>query len=285
MSNLAAVKQAHTPVNFGPPLVRHVIRGTRVADVPVSGIEVLMQRHVQLKEWHLRNAADAYWRCYWPMSRGGEILFKGKTQALVPGWLYLIAPHTAFDSDCARRFRKWYIHFTISGLNHPYGPGIVRIRPTARMRRLLAQTCPATNSVGELQTAAPKALATIELIVLALESALKKKKSLPLVNQRLVGCIGFMRQRLMEKMTLKSLARFAAISPRKLTQMFVTETGFSPNRYLIELRLNHATRLLRHTSESIEQISEESGFGNRYYFTRMFTKYRQVTPASFRKFR
>jgi AraC-like DNA-binding protein len=219
------------------------------------------------------------------LSNGGEIIFKGATHPLIPGWLYLIAPHTVFDSDCIRPFRKWYIHFTIAGLSHPHGPGIVRIRPTARMQRLLAQTCPATNRAGQSPTASPNALATIELVVLALESAFAEQKAWPAANQRVVNCIGLMRERLKEKLTLHSLARFVGTSPRTLTQMFVTETGFPPNRYLIELRLNHAMCLLRHTSESIEQIADECGFGNRYYFTRMFTKYRQVTPVSFRKTR
>ena len=69
------MKQPAASVNFGPPLIRHVIRGARMADVPVSGIEVLMHRHVWLREWRLRNAADAFWRCYWPLSRGGKIVF------------------------------------------------------------------------------------------------------------------------------------------------------------------------------------------------------------------
>ena len=41
-------------------------------------------------------------------------------------------------------------------------------------------------------------------------------------------------------------------------------------------------KLLRHTDHSIEQIAEESGFPNRYYFTRMLSKYRKTTPAAFR---
>ena len=54
-------------------------------------------------------------------------------------------------------------------------------------------------------------------------------------------------------------------------------------RYLLELRLNTAMKLLRHTDHSIEQIARECGFGDRYYFTRIFTKHRQTTPAAFRK--
>ena len=54
-------------------------------------------------------------------------------------------------------------------------------------------------------------------------------------------------------------------------------------RYLLELRLNTAMKLLRHTDRSIEQIARECGFRDSYYFTRVFTKHRQTTPAAFRR--
>ena len=62
----------------------------------------------------------------------------------------------------------------------------------------------------------------------------------------------------------------------------VVRIAFPPMRYLIELRLNHAMKLLRHTDDSIEKIAEECGFPNRYYFTRMLSRYRRTTPAAFR---
>ncbi|GDY20625.1 hypothetical protein LBMAG56_19710 [Verrucomicrobiota bacterium] len=49
-------------------------------------------------------------------------------------------------------------------------------------------------------------------------------------------------------------------------------------RYLIELRLNHAMVLLRHTDHNIEQIAEECGFPNRYYLTRTLSEYRLIIP-------
>lgn len=274
------------PVNVGPPSVAHVIRGERVADEPVCGIEVLMHRFIRLKEWRLQKASDTYWRCYWPLSHGGEVTFQGETLPLAPGWMYLIAPHTAFDSHCERPFRKWYIHFTLSGMNHPHERGgIVRIRPTAGMLRLLAQTCPASGRTATSRNPAPRTLATLELVVRAVDEVLKTKMSGPVADRRIVSCIGFMRQRLKEKLTLGRLARCAGTSARTLTQAFTTETGFPPYRYLIELRLNHAMHMLRNTDQSIEQIAEECGFGNRYYFTRMFARYRQATPGSFRRSR
>lgn len=245
-----------------------------------------MHRYVRLEQWKLREAVDAYWRCYWPISTGGVVVVNGETHPLKPGWLYLIPPHTPFDSDCVRAFAKWYIHFTITGFNEPHAPGVTCLRPTAGMRALLTDIGPATNSARWQQATASRPLSTIQLIVLVLQRAFQeKKKAQAPAGERLARCIAFMRERLEEKLTLASLARFARTSQRTLSEMFVAETGFSPIRYLIELRLNHAMQLLRHTNHSIEQVAEECGFGNRYYFTRMLAKYRHITPAAFRRYR
>lgn len=276
------MKNSHTPVDLGPPVVRHVVRGTRLADLPVGGIEVLMHRQIELNDWKLRNAADVYWRLYWPLSTGGAVDSQGEKIALEPGRLYLITPHTAFDSSCTRTFRKWYLHFTVGGLPNSVPPGIMSLRPSRRMRTLLNQTCPSLPAGDGNEAEPARQLATIELIVLVLESAFRGNQLAP-SNPKLSGCTGFLQERLTQKVTLQDIARFAGISPRTLSQMFVSELGFSPIRYLLELRLNRAMKLLRYTNHSIEEIAEESGFGNRYYFTRMFVKYRQVSPAVFRK--
>lgn len=276
------MKWSNVPVDVGPPVVRHRIRGTRLADVPIGAIELLMHRHIRLKEWKMRTAADAYWRLYWPTSGGAEVVFEGRKQILEPGCLYLITPHTAFDSDCARPFTKWYIHFTVGGLDDYCRPAMVSLRPTARMRTLLARTCPGTKHGrrSEAQTVTP--LETIELIVLGLQLAFAGRHLSSGADSRLARCIAFLRERMPEKIALRELAQFAGVSVRTLSQMFVSESGFPPMRYLLELRLNHTMKLLRHTNQSIEQIAEECGFGNRYYFTRMFSKYRQTSPAAFR---
>ena len=54
-------------------------------------------------------------------------------------------------------------------------------------------------------------------------------------------------------------------------------------RVLLDFRLDQACRRLRHTNESIEQIAEDCGFPNRYYFSRMLKQHRAISPAAYRK--
>jgi len=269
-----------TPTSSG---MRHHIRGTHYADTAVSSLEVLLLRYISLDQWALRAAANAFWRLYWPVSRGGIVRFEGTSQPLDPGSLYLISPHTAFDSECTRPFSKWYLHFHAGGLPHACGPGIAKLTPTARMRGLLRVICPKQDPSNPVHDVGIHSLEVLELTLLTLEQGIPHFTVATQGDSRVRECIHYVNTHLREKITLARLSRLAGVSPRSLARMFITELGFSPSQYVIELRLNRAMILLRHTTHSIDQIAEECGFPNRYYFTRVFSRYRRITPAVFRE--
>ena len=83
--------------------------------------------------------------------------------------------------------------------------------------------------------------------------------------------------------SLAELSQAAGLTDRTLTRLVKRMTGFTPMHYLIELRLNTAMHLLRQTNLPIDQVARQCGFANRYYFTRMFTKRRHLTPVAYRR--
>lgn len=73
------------------------------------------------------------------------------------------------------------------------------------------------------------------------------------------------------------------ISNFYLTHMFTEFTGISPKQYLIQIRLNHAGKLLANKSLSISDVSEKSGFQDTSNFIRCFKKSFGITPKKFRE--
>ena len=62
--------------------------------------------------------------------------------------------------------------------------------------------------------------------------------------------------------------------------------GTGPARYITEVRVREAASLLRGSGLTIEEIPEQTGFPNRFYFSRVFKKMTRYSPADFRsKFR
>ncbi|CAM4121874.1 MULTISPECIES: GlxA family transcriptional regulator [Lelliottia] len=82
---------------------------------------------------------------------------------------------------------------------------------------------------------------------------------------------------------VEKLAEQAAMSPRNFTRVFTRETGASPARYVMEARLAAARQLLEQTSEPLERIAEQSGFGSSINLRRVFEKQLHLTPGEYRQ--
>lgn len=61
------------------------------------------------------------------------------------------------------------------------------------------------------------------------------------------------------------------MSQRNFQRVFTSEAGKSPARYVEDLRLETARRLLERTTESVEEIADRCGFGSANVMARAFT--------------
>jgi transcriptional regulator GlxA family with amidase domain len=82
---------------------------------------------------------------------------------------------------------------------------------------------------------------------------------------------------------VESLAERARLSPRHFARAFHAETGMTPGRYVDQVRLEHARRLLEDTGDGVEEISRASGYGTPEAMRRAFVKALGVAPAEYRR--
>lgn len=86
-----------------------------------------------------------------------------------------------------------------------------------------------------------------------------------------------------QKHTVESLAREVSLSPSRFAHLFKEQTGQSVIDTLIAYRLAEAAKLLEFTSSSIKSISDQTGFQNPYYFSRLFSQKYGLPPRNYRK--
>lgn len=86
-----------------------------------------------------------------------------------------------------------------------------------------------------------------------------------------------------EDLTIASLARRAAMSPRNFARVFADEVGTTPGRYVQSVRIETARRLLEETSDSIEAVCEQSGFGTPETLRRAFMESLGIPPGQYRQ--
>ncbi len=94
--------------------------------------------------------------------------------------------------------------------------------------------------------------------------------------------IRYIESNYMHNLSLDALSSFANVSKSHLSREFKKYTGFSPNDYILELRINHAKFLLENTNFPIYSIAETVGIPNESNFMRLFKKRVGITPGAFR---
>jgi hypothetical protein len=64
--------------------------------------------------------------------------------------------------------------------------------------------------------------------------------------------------------------------------LFKLATGYTPNDFLIRIRIHRACELLRETDLSIKEISAALGYDDQFYFSRVFKSVSLVSPREYR---
>jgi AraC-like DNA-binding protein len=83
-----------------------------------------------------------------------------------------------------------------------------------------------------------------------------------------------------QKITLKDLAAIANISPHHLCRLFKSITGMPPVAYVNYLRINAAMKLLQQHHLPIAEVALTVGFNDSNYFSRLFKKYKNISPTN-----
>ncbi|MCR4855609.1 MAG: AraC family transcriptional regulator [Erysipelotrichaceae bacterium] len=95
--------------------------------------------------------------------------------------------------------------------------------------------------------------------------------------------ISYIHDHFKETISLDDLSKQVSLSKYHLSREFKKQTGFPPNDYLIQLRMEHARNLLVNSSLPIGQIGQLSGFENEAYFSRLFKQKTGNSPSVYRE--
>ncbi|WP_211748152.1 AraC family transcriptional regulator [Paenibacillus sp. Marseille-Q4541] len=104
--------------------------------------------------------------------------------------------------------------------------------------------------------------------------------SLPVPIQH---AIAYMEEHMTGPVKIEEIAAISGWSHEYFTRMFVSSTGISPKRMLLELRLRRAEQLMMSASGTVKQIAYSVGFGDEHHFSKMYKKLRGITASEYIK--
>jgi YesN/AraC family two-component response regulator len=84
-------------------------------------------------------------------------------------------------------------------------------------------------------------------------------------------------------LSLSTFAKYLNVNASYLSTLFSKEVGMPLSEYVNQARIFHAKKLLQGTNLPIKFISEQCGFSDTHYFTRVFRKLEGITPNAYRK--
>lgn len=218
----------------------------------------------------------------------GELVYEGKT--------YSLGPNQGFVIDCKKphEYRAlkspWNhveIHFSGAPANYIYeqfaSGGIVRFEQPAdffhpELEKLL-ELHESILPYQELQISHQ-----LEHLLLAIllhsDSYLRTVQKVP---EDLRYLLTYIEHNFMQPLSLDFMAEFSNISKYHLCRLFQKHLGFSPNEYLIQLRLENAKKLLLNTSLPANKIASMVGIADENYFYRLFKNRVGISVREFRK--
>ncbi|MGG1556043.1 AraC family transcriptional regulator [Paenibacillus ferrarius] len=212
----------------------------------------------------------------------------GHTEQIGPGGLFLVVPDTVhtYEADADEPWR--YSWFGFVGTMAP------------RLALLAGFTSP--TPVREAPHSEAAAALFADLMSLRDESA----KELLLVGQlyRILGmlavpddtpalqadvgqhvrkAVSYMNARYAERIGLDDIAAYVGLDTKYLCRLFQQRLSMSPYRYLTDIRMRKACRLLRRQMLSIAEVARAVGYPDPLLFSRMFKRTIGVSPTAYRE--
>lgn len=106
------------------------------------------------------------------------------------------------------------------------------------------------------------------------------------VNKKYVveQMVAYLEDHYAEKISLDQIAENMYLSPFYISRIFKSETGDTPIRHLINIRLEKAKELLENDwNGSIQEVSARVGYDDAYHFSKLFKKRYGIPPSEIRK--
>ena len=110
-----------------------------------------------------------------------------------------------------------------------------------------------------------------------------ERLSVDTLNEHLRRILRYIDDHYRENITLSGLSERFGLSVSYIARLFKKELKTTTVRYINSIRIGAACELLLSTGYSIGKISEQVGFENHYYFSRVFRSFYGTTPMEFRR--
>ena len=234
----------------------------------------------KLHPWNFPKVYSPFWRIYFDYEAGHHVRFGARQTPLGPDRAVVIPNHQRFDCVGELPVSKLWFAFSCTR----------NAEPSQRMPIII----PANNTVSAFAEEFPplfrgrKADRREQIFNLSLALVMyilgrpKIRWQQPLPDN-IAAAVAAINESPAFPWTTTRLARRVAMSTDGFSRSFRRWLHTTPIRYVQQVRIREACRLLSEGDGSIDRIAGQLGFADRFHFSRVFKQLTNTTPARYRK--
>jgi len=243
--------------------------------------------------WHHPSLSNYHWRLYQNDARGGHLRLPDTTLDIEPQEVYLIPSGLDLKSDNDEHFNQLFIHFDLGGVPptvlQEIFPGPVKV-PHSNL------LCDTAQELGHSMRERGYADFSNQCLLKGLVysalgfyfravpvDVLERCRLRVSALRPVQPALQYIQERLSLPITNDEMAKLCTMSEDYFIRRFREAVGLSPAQYILRRRIGLSAQRLLFTNDTIDQIAEQTGFGDRFYFSRVFTRQVGQPPAAYRR--
>jgi len=279
---------------------------------PKFNLNILCCRLWWMKNWEHRELAYPFWRIYYNRQPGASIIYDDKEICLETDKIYMISPNTRYASrlfnhtipvnghvltggrlsvitaeekdliNNNRAVEHLFIHFTLGFPYDNISPGIYSFYIDPFLQSLLDKI--SENRKKDIQTFDMHTYLILQTLICGILMRIDKHYLEVVAKDKRVNCvINYVEKNINGNLSNEILANKACMAKNSFSFLFKKEFKMPLQQFIRQKRIDKACMMLLHSNLSIDDISDATGFHNRYHFSRIFKEVTSNTPAHYRK--
>ena len=227
--------------------------------------------------------SDPFFRLYYVVSGNVGLVFTDGSYTLEPGMMYLVPVNRPFRYSASGKFTHYWLHFRSSRLEKVrYFQRLIGLPAPPETETLMKEflRCAEIGDGAEALIEADLVLRRLLMpfLVEMPESDYEQGTDIG----RYSHVIEYIDLNLEKNLIVTDLAKIAGMNYNDFSADFHRTFGVTPKQYICRQRIDRAKTLLLGSTLTIKQISDQVGYGNEFFFHRLFKKYTGQTPGYFR---
>ena len=233
----------------------------------------------EINDWYYPKICLQEWILYWNITPGQKLEVNGKTIYPNVKKVYLFPPYTKFSGIIEKNFIQFYIHFRATA---PFD--------SVRTEFITFDSDLIKDNVFNVVSCISHNMQSLYLTQTVLTALSHVPQKMLITSQK--NILDSRIRQVLEKInknpgavnSIDELAASVKMSVNNFHRKFLKYTFLSPKQYVLKKRLEFARELLMNGVTNIDEIAEQTGFYDRYHFSKAFKNYFSFPPMAYRKY-